>query len=92
MTYWYGDSVGSFQKWLTYEELTADVCFVLNFDDPKQKVLYERVVEATREVYAINDKLAEKSAKQFEITLIHKKTALTKEIDELISRVYRLEF
>ena len=61
-------------------------------DDPKQKALYDRVVEATREVYTINDKLAEKPAKQVETTLIRKKTALIKEIDELISRVYRLEF
>lgn len=65
---------------------------MLNFDDPKQKALYDRVVEATREVYTINDKLAEKPAKQVETTLIRKKTALIKEIDELISRVYRLEF
>ena len=65
---------------------------MLNFDDPKQKSLYDRVVEATREVYTINDKLAEKPAKQVETTLIRKKTALIKEIDEFISRVYRLEF
>ena len=65
---------------------------MLNFDDPKQKTLYDRVVEATREVYTINDKLAEKPAKQVETTLIRKETALIKEIDELISRVYRLEF
>ena len=50
------------------------------------------MVKATREVYTINDKLAEKPAKQVETTLIRKKTALIKEIDELISRVYRLEF
>ena len=65
---------------------------MLNFDDPKQKALYDRVVEATREVYTINDKLAEKPAKQVETTLIRKKTTLIKEIDDLISRVYRLEF
>ena len=65
---------------------------MLNFDDSKQKALYDRVVKATREVYTINDKLAEKPAKQVETTLIRKKTALIKEIDELISRVYRLEF
>ena len=34
----------------------------------------------------------EKPAKQVETTLIRKKAALIKEIDELISRVYRLEF
>ena len=65
---------------------------MLNFDDPKQKSLYDRVVEATREVYTINDKLLEKPSKQVETTLIRKKTALIKEINDLISRVYRLEF
>lgn len=45
---------------------------MLSFDDPKQKSLYDRVVEATREVYTINDKLVEKPAKQVETTLIRK--------------------
>lgn len=65
---------------------------MLNFDDPKQKTLYDRVVEATREVYTINDKLDSKPSKQVETTLIRKKTTLIREIDRLISRVYRLEF
>lgn len=65
---------------------------MLNFDEPKQKALYERVVEASREVYSINDKLDDKPSKQVETTLIRKKAALIKEIDKLISRVYRLEF
>ncbi len=65
---------------------------MLNFDDPKQKALYDRVVEASREVYSVNNKLGSKPSKQVETTLIRKKTALIKEIDELISRVYRLEF
>ena len=64
----------------------------LDFDDPKQKALYDRVVEASREVYGINDKLSKKPSKQVETTLARQKTALINEIDELISRVYRLEF
>lgn len=65
---------------------------MLNFDDQKQTALYNRVVEASREVYAINDRLDLKTSKQVETTLVRKKTALIKEINELISRVYRLEF
>ena len=64
----------------------------LDFDDPKQKALYDRVVEASREVYTINDKLNQKPAKQIETTLVRQKESLIKEIEGLISRVYRLEF
>ncbi|MGN0500775.1 MAG: Eco57I restriction-modification methylase domain-containing protein [Ruminococcus sp.] len=64
----------------------------LNFSDSKQKALYDRVVEASREVYAINDKLYQKPSKQIETTLVRQKASLIKEIDELISHVYRLEF
>lgn len=64
----------------------------LDFDDVKQKTLYDRVVQASREVYTLNVKLGNKPSKQVETTLLRKKTALIKEIDELISRVYRLEF
>ena len=64
----------------------------LDFDDAKQKTLYDRVVQASREVYTLNVKLGNKPSKQVETTLLRKKAALIKEIDELISRVYRLEF
>ena len=64
----------------------------LDFDDPKQKALYDRVVEASREVYTINEMLCNKPSKQIETTLSCQKSSLIKEIDELISRVYRLEF
>ena len=64
----------------------------LDFDDPKQKALYDRVVEASREVYTINEMLCNKPSKQIETTLSRQKSSLIKEIDELISRVYRLEF
>lgn len=64
----------------------------LDFDDAKQKALYDRVVEASREVYAINKKIDQKPSKQIETTLVRQKNSLIKEIDELISSVYRLEF
>ena len=64
----------------------------LNFDDPKQKALYDGVVEASKEVYAINNKLDSKPSKQIETTLVRQKISLIKEINDLISRVYRLEF
>lgn len=64
----------------------------LDFNDPKQKALYDRVVDASREVYAINDKLAQNPSKQNQTTFIRQKNALIKEIEELISRVYRLDF
>lgn len=64
----------------------------LNFDDSKQKALYDRVVEASRKIYAINNKLDKKPSRQIETTLVRQKTSLIKEIDALISRVYRLEF
>ena len=64
----------------------------LDFNEHKQKALYNCVIEASREVYRINEKLGTKPSKQVETTLTRQKSALIKEIDELISRVYRLEF
>lgn len=64
----------------------------LDFDNPKQKAIYDRVVEASREVYAINEKLSQKPSKQIETTLKRQKAALIQELEELISRVYRLDF
>ena len=72
--------------------LSALPFVILDFDDPKQKSIYDRVVEASREVYDTNEKLAQKPSKQIETTLSRKKLALIKEINDLISRVYRLEF
>lgn len=64
----------------------------LDFDDSKQKAIYDRAVEASREIYSINDRLNQHPSKQIETTLIRQKDALIKEIDCLISRVYRLDF
>lgn len=64
----------------------------LNFDDPSQKAIYDKVVEATRTIYQINEKLAEQPAKRIANTLQRQKESLIYEIQELIARVYRLEF
>lgn len=64
----------------------------LDFDDSKQKAIYDRVVKASREIYSINDRLNQHPSKQIETTLIRQKDALIKEIDCLISRVYHLDF
>lgn len=64
----------------------------LNFDDPGQKKIYERVVEATRTIYQMNVELAKQPAKRIANTLQRQKEILISEIQELIARVYRLEF
>lgn len=64
----------------------------LDFDDSSQKAIYDRVVEATRTVYQINEELAKQPAKRIVNTLQKQKENLISEIQELIARVYRLEF
>jgi len=64
----------------------------LDFDDPKQKSIYDRVVEATREVYRINEELNAQPAKRIVATLQRQKDSLISEIQGLIGSVYRLEF
>lgn len=64
----------------------------LDLDDSSQKAIYDRVVEATRTIYQINEKLVEQPAKRIVNTLQRQKENLISEIQELIARVYRLEF
>lgn len=64
----------------------------LDFSKPKQKAIYDRIVVASREVYVINDKLAYESSKQSVSTLVRQKSMLISEIEELINRVYKLDF
>lgn len=64
----------------------------LDFDDPSQKAIYDRVVEATRTIYQINEELAAQPAKRIANILQRQKESLIYEIQELIARVYRLEF
>ena len=64
----------------------------LNFGDSKQKAIYDRVVEATREIYRINEELNDQPAKRIAATLQRQKESLISEIQGLIGSVYRLEF
>lgn len=64
----------------------------LDFDDSKQKAIYDRVVEATREIYRINEELDGHPAKRIVATLQRQKENLIAEIQGLIGSVYRLEF
>lgn len=43
-------------------------------------------------MYSINDMLDQCPPKQIETTLVRQKDTLIKEIDGLVSRVYRLDF
>ncbi len=64
----------------------------LDFDDSKQKAIYDRVVGATREIYRINEELDGHPAKRIVATLQRQKENLIAEIQGLIGSVYRLEF
>lgn len=64
----------------------------LDFDEPNQKSIYDRVVKATRTIYQINEELAKQPAKRIINILQRQKNNLISEIQELIARVYRLEF
>jgi len=64
----------------------------LNFDDDVQKGIYDRVVGASREIYDINATLSGQPAKRISTLLQARKDALIKEIEELIARVYQLDF
>lgn len=64
----------------------------LNFDNVVQKGIYDRVVEASREIYDINATLSSQPAKRISTLLQIRKDALIKEIEELIAKVYQLDF
>lgn len=64
----------------------------LDFSVPSQKAIYNSVVKHTHEIYEINNKLADSPAKSAESVLLRRKKALIEKIENLISRVYRLEF
>ncbi|WP_418968485.1 Eco57I restriction-modification methylase domain-containing protein [Alloscardovia omnicolens] len=64
----------------------------LDFENAIQKGIYNRVVEASREVYEINTNLSSRPAKRITRLLQARKNALIKEIEGLIAKVYRLDF
>ena len=85
------DFEGGFKSRGTF--VLSNIPFVeLDFTDKKQIAIYNRVVEASREVYSINYHLEQNPSKQIATTLQRTKQSLIKEIEELISKVYKLEF
>ncbi len=64
----------------------------LDFKDKTQKGIYDRVVEASREIYDINNTLSDRPAKRISVLLQSRKDILIKEIQGLIERVYQLDF
>lgn len=64
----------------------------LDFAVEEQKVIHDRVVAASREIYEINDALSSHPAKRIANLLQRQKEALISEIQGLIDRVYRLDY
>lgn len=64
----------------------------LDFDNNIQKGIYDRVVEASREIYDINTTLSSQPARRISTLLQTRKGILIKEIEELIAKVYQLDF
>lgn len=64
----------------------------LDMNVPEQKGIHDRVVAASREIYEINDALAGRPAKRIANLLQRQKEGLISKIQDLIARVYRLEF
>lgn len=64
----------------------------LDFENAMQKSIYDRVVEASKEIYDINATLSGQPAKRISKLLQTRKNALIKEIEELITKVYQLDF
>ena len=63
----------------------------LDFNEERQKAIYDRVVSASQEIYVINDELSTKPSKRIANLLQRKKDKLITEINNLIGEVYRLE-
>lgn len=64
----------------------------LDFAVEEQKAIHDRVVSVSREIYKINDALAGRPAKRIANLLQRQKETLISEIQELIGRVYRLDY
>ena len=64
----------------------------IDLNSPTQSAIYKRVVEATQEVYRLNGLLAARTSKTSERGLYHRKRNLITEVEELISKVYNLDF
>ena len=64
----------------------------LDFENAVQKGIYDRVVEASREIYDINTTLLSQPVRRISTLLQARKDTLIKEIEKLIAKVYKLDF
>lgn len=64
----------------------------LDFNIESQKAIHDRVVAASREIYEINDALSGRPAKRIVNLLQRQKDVLIAEIQNLIARVYQLDY
>lgn len=64
----------------------------LDFENAVQKGIYDRVVEASREIYDINTTLSSQPVRRISTLLQARKDTLIKEIEKLIAKVYQLDF
>lgn len=64
----------------------------LDFNVESQKAIHDRVVAASREIYEINDALSGRPAKRIVNLLQRQKDVLIAEIQNLIARVYQLDY
>lgn len=64
----------------------------LDFNVENQKAIHDRVVAASREIYEINDTLSGRPAKRIVNLLQRQKDVLIAEIQDLIAKVYRLDY
>ena len=64
----------------------------LDFEDNRQKRLYEDVVNASRRVYDLNEVLETKKNKAALEVIQREKENIIKEIENNITRIYKLQF
>jgi len=85
------DFEGGFTARGTY--LLKKIPFVeLDFEDNRQKRLYEDVVNASRRVYDLNEVLETKKNKAALEVIQREKENIIKEIEKNITRIYKLQF
>lgn len=64
----------------------------LDLKDFYQKELYDKVIDSSKEIYRINKTLSNKTDKSTTNILSKEKNKLINDIEEVITKIYRLEF
>ena len=64
----------------------------LDFSDPRQKAVYDRVVSASYRIYELNDLMEKKRDKTTREVAENEKNRLMRRIEDDITRVYKLQF